>query len=83
MHVIIVTMLIFFCTELYISLDQLLSMLENLIIYRTVGFNIFTRNSFGPYMTHERVINHCMFKKVKNIRSPQCPMRYEKEEDLP
>ncbi len=59
-------MLIFFVLNfISVFLDQLLSMLENLIIYRTVGFNIFTRNSFGPYMTHERAINHCMFQEGK------------------
>ncbi|MGC2669963.1 MAG: hypothetical protein WA220_12355, partial [Candidatus Nitrosopolaris sp.] len=37
----------FFCTQLYISPDQLLSMPENLIVYPTVGISICTGNSLA------------------------------------
>ena len=65
-------MLILFCTELYISLDQPSCMLENLIVYSTVGFSICYIAleivwHFGACRIHNKRIQPCMFKKVKTI----------------
>ena len=62
----------FVCTELYISLDQPSCILENLIVYSTVGFSICYIAleivwHFGACRIHNKRIQPCMFKKVKTI----------------